>query len=666
MIEARLPDGTALRFPDGTADHVIDQAVQHMIREKQDSSTATGSALRGVVQGATFGFGDELRAGTDAAVQGVKNLFGAGGPGMGETYDQSLAASRGQLAADQEVHPVASIAGQVAGGVGGMAATGGAGAARLVVSPLARAAVGGGVAGGVTGFGEGEGGLVNRLYSGAVGAGVGAGTGAALGAAAKAVPAVAGRVVTALGLRDPEIAADRLAVRALERGGVSPEEAAIRLRGDSERAMVDVGGRPTVNLAATAANTPSRAMEVADRFVETRRAARPDRLMNAGDAAFGGGSGDDIAVAQAQRAAQRSAEADPLYRSAFGKPAGMTESIQTILDDPIGQQGLRKGLEIQRIENTARRARGEAQVPTEDPAIQYDQNGDPRIVGVPNMRSLDAVKRGMDKILEEARDPRTGRIAWDERLRAIDDMRRTWVELLDQGNPDYAAARAAWGGPSAQMEATQAGRTAFRTDRDIVAQRMRQGSPDVQEAYRLGAGRDFADRVSDPARASGTARLLAEDRQMQQRLDSLLPADRRAALQATLERERDMTAVERAVGPRANSQTGRILAGREDMATDQAGPWAMAINQLYSGQPIRAAMTVGGDVARRVGQGVTSNISDALANRLFVTDPAARQKVLEAMIARRAMDQRRAAAAARVIQPLVGGIATTSGGYAGR
>ena len=47
-----------------------------------------GSALRGIVQGATFGFADELRAGTDALVQGAGNLIhgSEGRPSMGEAY----------------------------------------------------------------------------------------------------------------------------------------------------------------------------------------------------------------------------------------------------------------------------------------------------------------------------------------------------------------------------------------------------------------------------------------------------------------------------------------------------------------------------------------------------------------------------------------------------
>jgi hypothetical protein len=160
--------------------------------------TTLGSAARGVVRGATLGFADELRAGTDAAVQGARNLFGGDGPGMGETYDRSLASSREQDRRDHDTNPVASTVGELVGGAGSAIGGGAvlaplrAGQALAAINPLARAAVGGAAVGGATGFGTAEGGLVNRLGEGAVGAGVGAG----VGAAASAVGIGVGRMIS--------------------------------------------------------------------------------------------------------------------------------------------------------------------------------------------------------------------------------------------------------------------------------------------------------------------------------------------------------------------------------------------------------------------------------------------------------------------------------------
>ena len=643
-----------------------------------------GSAARGVVKSGTFGFGDELRAGTDALVQGATNLVAGseGRPSMGETYDRSLARSREQDRLDTATNPASNIAGQIYGGVGAALLTRGASALvpgighinRLMTALPAwlgtsgRIVAGGAAAGGIQGFGEGEGGVGPRLESGVVGAGTGAVVAPALRALTYAAPAVGGRLSHAFGWRNADTAADRQINRALDRSGTTLDSVERRLAGagSDPTALVDVGGANVRNLGATAANTPGAAMEAADQFVQTRRSGRPDRLFNAGDEAFGGGSSDDIAQELADRNAQRIADANPLYKAAFGKPAGMTEPMQHIIKHPIGQSGLKRGLEIQDIENTTRRARGEPEVPTHDPAIQYDEYGEPRIVGVPNMRSLDAIKRGMDAMIDDARDDKTLRVKWTERLRAVDGMRKTWVELLDQNNPDYAAARAAWGGPSAQIEAVEGGRKALRTEPSIVQQRMASPAEGVPEAYRLGAGRDYHTRVADPRTAGGSARTLLENKEMQERLAHLLNEDQLTALNNALHRERGYVDVERAVSPRAGSQTGRLTAAGEDMATDPAGPLVTAAQQVMSGGGLVRTATgaVLSGLNRRM-QGINPATSDALANRLFVSDQAGRQRVTDALRNRLLQDELRRQAAAGYVLPVVRALSQTAGGRAG-
>jgi len=152
-----------------------------------------GSALRGVVRGATFGFNDELRAGTDALAQGVGNLIhgSEGRPSMGQAYDTSLAANREADRQDYATNPVSSTAGDLVGTVGGVLAApealAASGVARIAAPLAARipqavrtvggVAGGGALAGGVAGFGSGEG-ASNRLDQAATGAVVGGTIGA--------------------------------------------------------------------------------------------------------------------------------------------------------------------------------------------------------------------------------------------------------------------------------------------------------------------------------------------------------------------------------------------------------------------------------------------------------------------------------------------------------
>ena len=498
------------------------------------------------------------------------------------------------------------------------------GAARMATGSAAGAA-----GGALSGFGSGEG-EDDRLSGAGVGAGLGGALGAAIPAALSGAQVVKQRLATALNLGGGETRANDLIARAAARDNRTMDDLGVfsSAAGNKPLALVDLGKRGMVSLGAVAANTPSKAQTVADNFVQARRGGRPDRVGLMGNTAFGGGGGTDVMDTMAELSAIRQLNASPLYNSAFSKPAGFTDAMGTVLDDPITHAGLKRGLEIQRIENTTRAAKGGERVPTTDPAIKFGDDDVPRIVGVPNMRSLDAVKRGLDAIIDDARDSH-GNVAWTERLRAIDGLRRQWVDMLDQRNPDYKAARAAWAGPSSQMDALSAGRKAFRTDRDTVANQMRDTvAPDVRDAYRLGAGRNFSDMTSDPATVSGQIRDLIEDRTMQARLASILDDETRNQFERGLRREHEMSVVEAAVNPRANSHTARLIAAGEDMKTE-TGPLAAAFGQFASGHPAIAAKTAIADLWRRGVGGINSKTSDALADALFSTDPYKRAATIE-------------------------------------
>lgn len=116
--------------------------------------------------------------------------------------------------------------------------------------------------------------------------------------------------------------------------------------------------------------------------------------------------------------------------------------VQQFLDDPIVKQGINKGLEIQRLESLAS---GKPFHPSEIGVTGTSETGEPIIESVPNMRLLDAGKRGLDSILESYRNPITRSLDLDERGRAIEAVRKSYLDELDSLNPDYKAARSAAG-----------------------------------------------------------------------------------------------------------------------------------------------------------------------------------------------------------------------------
>ena len=159
----------------------------------EGAQTAPASAPRGsrthdvidmLTQGATFGFGDEIQAGGQAAMDAI---LGRGG--FGERYDQRLGEERASMDRFRQESPALAttleIAGALPAGIGtgglGLAASGARGAAALGRGALA------GAGGGATyAAGTGEG-VEDRAIKGALGAALGAPIGAAGAAVGRAI-----------------------------------------------------------------------------------------------------------------------------------------------------------------------------------------------------------------------------------------------------------------------------------------------------------------------------------------------------------------------------------------------------------------------------------------------------------------------------------------------
>ncbi len=671
-VEARLPDGTVLRFPAGTADDVVDRAVQQHVttagrnaQARQDNSGIGGyidSLGRQAAQGATFGTMDEISAGLRT------------GAGLWGNYGETLEQERARDRTFQQDNPIAAGVSNFAGSVA-VPFVGPVRAAarlpgmlgRMFGTAAGRGAVAGATGGAITGFGEGEGGLAQRAEGAATGGAVGAGAGAALGAGINLAGRVGGRVLDVAGLRNPEVAADRQVLRALERDSVTPDMLAGRVQGGgAPETIADLGGRNVTNLAAVAANTPGRAMETADAMIEARRAGRPERMTAASDRAFGGGSGTDLPEARAALGAQRAEAAAPLYERAFRIQLNPDEyaRVANFVEDPIGQEAFRRGLRIAELEGL--RPGGTGFNPAEYGVARGPGGEWVAAPGqTPNMRLLDAVKRGFDDIVEGFRDQTTGRLNLDQYGRAVDGARYAFRNELAGMFPPYRRALEAWSGPSQSIDATRRGEQAFRVNRDVTATAAERIAPGDQPFFQLGAGRAVSDMLSDPQRAVGNARKLIEDRQMQARLESVLPDDaRRQGLIDALQREMRLATTDRAVSPRAGSQTARLTAAGEDMGIDPPGGAVMGMLNAIAQGGFTGGLARGGMAMYRRGQGINSSTADALATRLLSADPGQNAQTVGRLMGRSEQDAARAVIEREFLARMlrgVGGVAAPDG-----
>ncbi len=166
--------------------------------------------------------------------------------------------------------------------------------------------------------------------------------------------------------------------------------------------------------------------------------------------------------------------------------------IQQFLENPRVQQGLHRGL---RIERDNALAEGRKMNPSEYAIVGVDQEGEPIVGTVPTMRLLAVAKEGLDRMVQSP-EFQTQFGTLNKEGVAIDRVRGAFLSELDKINPAYRAARAQWGGDSQSLSAFQAGEKIFRANPRETQALVAGLSPDSKEFLRLGAARALRDSVA--------------------------------------------------------------------------------------------------------------------------------------------------------------------------
>lgn len=161
-------------------------------RETAAPVSAVEAAGRGISQGVTFGFADELRGLTEAGGTGpnepaslggvLKGAYGmlTGDPEAQRAYERATIARREELAQARQQQPVAAYGGEIAGGIA--VPVGAMGQAATRGQAALQGARAGAVGGALYGAGQGED-LQGRVTGAATGAAVGGALGGAIGGA---------------------------------------------------------------------------------------------------------------------------------------------------------------------------------------------------------------------------------------------------------------------------------------------------------------------------------------------------------------------------------------------------------------------------------------------------------------------------------------------------
>lgn len=586
-------------------------------------------------QGATMGFSDEVGAAGAATGRFLKDLT-SGQPvadawkHAGERYDERLAGQRALSKEFARDNPGTNMALETLGGfsmgpkqqpmsIAGTATLPPAQSATLPQMALQGAKVGA-TYGGVTGFGTGEGGFGDRAANAAIGAGAGAAVGAATPVIAQGLAHGWDVAKNLVGATDPDKTAQQLILRAMERDGMSPQDAAQRFQqwqasGAKPEALVDIGGENVRGLMRGAASVPGPAKEAAQTFIEQRQAEQGSRI--AKDVADMISPNTDFAGTVDNLMQSRARMAQPIYEKAVN-PANLVpdDEFAKLAADPF-------------IAKTIGQVRS-------DPLYGMGE------IPPNSMPVLDAAKKQIDDAIGAA--VRAGR---NNEARLLGQKKDAIVSLADSAFPDYAAARQAWSGPSQSMEAMDLGRSILKADADVTARQIAALPAGDKEFFRAGvvkAIKDTADKVQD---GGDITKRIFGNKAIREKLAAAFdtPADF-SAFENAIKREANMFATNQQIGPRQGSRTAVLESEMQDV---RKNPIVQFAADVFHRGPFQA---VGGAASHLYdrGRGINAETSQALARYLLETNPNSVHNVFSTVQGTQNLDRARAAAIARQLQ----------------
>lgn len=510
-----------------------------------DVATHTGKALLATMQGPTFGFGDEIIGGI---VGGAKTLFND--KPLRQNYEETRDAVRSVVKQQERDEPVRTAASQLLTSM----AVGGPFARLLPAGTgmAGQAAAAGGV-GMVSGALNALGDSQAKDASGLAGdAGVGAGIGLAMGGLGVPLMRGAGAAGQAIASNFSDSAALQYArqkvAEAFARDQRTPQQAVTRLdRLGTEATVADTGGQNTRQLLDTLAVLPGRTKDQVETVIRNRQASRADRMIDAAESASGTG-GLRLSTEMNDWMAQREAAAGPLYERVTRMTVRPNASLMATIDaaDQLGATQLGQKMAIARQQPWT-----------------LDTTGNQPY----SMRDLDNLKKGLDQLVSKETKP-------DGRLTPLgasyDDLRRDLIKKLDQSTMgQYKAARDAFAGPSAIMDAATAGRNALTKD-DATIKTMQAGmSLSEKDAFALGAFEALRAKLG--ARAGQTQMMeLWREKGMQEKLKAIFGTERAyREFAASVAKERQLKQLE-TVGRGSQTAARMYGAGDLDMPAIQA------------------------------------------------------------------------------------------------
>lgn len=624
---------------DGAAPKPVDTSGLPRVRitkaPDQPDRGVLDAGARGVAQGLTANFGDEIRGLVEASgvnpddpASLVKLISGAlkywtGDADAKKRYEETVKREREINKAAEEQHPVASTVGNIAGAVA--LPIGAAGQAATLPGRMAAGAGVGAALGGAAGVGEGVG-AVDSLSRGAVGAAAGGALGGVAPAAIEGVVRGARAAATPIanavrGVRNVDDEAARRVVTALERdraidpqatGRLTPNEYAASVQSGGPATIMDIGGEQTRALARSAANTSPEGRAVINRTINDRFEGQTGRVTGwlRNTFHFPDAAAQQEALEQTARTVNRAN-----YSQAMR--AGDREIFSPELDRLMGSPAV---VDAMRRASTSGKDRAITQglgamrqgVTVENGVVTFTRgpNGVPTY---PNLAFWDATKKELDDAASAA--ARAGRRG---EASTLSDLARTLRGELDQAVPSYRQARAGAAHFFGAENALEAGQNfvAKNMSANEARRALTQMTPQERQLFQDGFVSRFVETLGQVGDRRSILNKIAESPAAREKLNVALGRARAEELEAGLRVEGIMDLARNAV--QGNSTTARQLA-ELGLAGGAYGFSGGGINPFTDpGAVVNAALVYGAARGRNV---INERLSRRVAEMLVSNDP---------------------------------------------
>jgi hypothetical protein len=614
-----------------------------------------GVAGKEALQGATFGFGEEMLAGGRSLIPGQPS------------YEQSVKAEREQLRKFESESPGGAMAAQLGGAVIPAIATAGMAevptvmrvGGNLALSALQKYApqfaarlpefIKSGVTGVEVGMKAGAGGAEKMAdvpgemaTGGVIGGPVGATGRIVVDALAPAFRNLFGSV--------DKIAAQKIK-NALEADKTTPEELMKRLQESGRKGQAtlsDVGGENLRALMRVGTNVPGETRETATKFLNERQANQFARInQDVEETMLGSKSADVNSLKRALDTIRKSAS-DPLYKQANEVKITNTQELADLLKrmpDSVLDAGRRiyktEGIPVPKLPGKVDEVVESVILDSQGNVIKSKLKPDTN-----DFRIYDLVKRGLDEAIEGQQDKLTRQFT--SYGRALVDLKKQYLDYLDKANPSYGAAREMWAGPTRAQRLIDEGRYMFSADPSALNYKMSTLSPSDKQYFRLGAAQAVKETLAGKRDMVDKATALFATPRNRELLRPIFTSQ--AAFNEFSKRMETEMAMSRTRGymlPTAGSKTTGLAT---DIGEFGGGAEQGALPKLLTGDFGGAALQLAPGVYGKT-TGMTPEVASALQKSLLSPMVDRQNFIKQIAEARRASDlaRRRQAASAKAL-----------------